>query len=156
MDLSQKLYPTPLDDTVSEEYVTPPPQLQQQQRVVDPSASPEAYRFPISSASFIHSTPNHQYYRPEEHGHYFLSQGHEGDRYNPMYGQPSPLFRGNSHMTPFPETTFEGENLNYASQFLDGMHGQQRPAGKEAKEKFNQPPKGRKLRAISYLPFLSF
>lgn len=120
MDLSKKVQPV-LEGMGSEEFGNHPPT--QLQRPMEPSAPPDPYRFPISSASFIHATPNHQYHTPDVNSHYFLSQGHEESRYNPMYGVPSPLFMVNPHV-PLAESTLEDEGVSYASQFLDGMLGQ--------------------------------
>lgn len=117
MDLSKKVYQ---NESGPGGYANqPPPPLPPRQRpYLQPGPPLAPNQFPISSSSFIHSTPNHQY--SPHPGHYFLSQGHEDARYNPMYGPPSPLFLINPNK-PLPASSYDEDGQNYASELLDGM-----------------------------------
>lgn len=127
MDLSNKQNPPPGRETAEEQHPAMTPR---------DSADPRQYLPPISSSSYIQSTPAHQYHTPTNHQQpYFFSQGSQG--YPPhspsFYPEPYPQFRSNPYLhSPQEVATYE-EIINYGSQMLDGMvakgphHHKQKP-----------------------------
>lgn len=138
MDLSNKQYQPPGRESAEDQHPDMTPR---------DSADPRQYLPPISSSSYIQSTPAHQYHPPTNHQPpYFFSQGSQGfPPHSPsFYPEPYPQFRSNPYLHVPQEVSSYEEIINYGSQMLDGMvakgadrHKQHNNKGKPEKEAKN-------------------